>query len=804
MFSIKEHCLAEKPSSNEFVKYYHHNWQNFIDITDMVPPLYPTINHTNGGLYITDQDGTSKYMYDANNFAILIQNAMFATLHKGIIKIYIDNRGYSAYIHLPKLQEATYLFRSVIMFQDIEEPVFIPHLATNRLLKEDYSQPFNIKFYNYQSNNIRWMKNIEFLTLSHRSKISIPDLKSRNLRRCQIDGRQFLYSEVANELYPSSYEEILPVIDYEIPGGLLCDEVGLGKTFTVYGLIMNTLDVVHDIPMGSRIKKSNATLIVVPTRLIGQWVSEFQKFVKKDTHQIVKIASITDIRKKKVEDLMASDIVIVSDRFLINKSYESHVASGGYKLENLYWKRIVIDEGHEYMNYDYGQTTQRIKYKLMSLKGSFKWLLTATPFPQQRCNMDNYMNFFNGSANTNQFDNKHYNIFLRDYTRCNTYESIKDQISIPPIQQTTVLLTQDPVERAMYVNETSNPIRMIQMCTNILISGHGVIGENEFVKLEDVKNRMIKYFDKESDKLRKLVEECDNTIQQEEQEIEKYKDDKNSLQYKIHKDAYKICKDAKEKFEKEISSLVSRKKLFEDVEERATNDNCVICMGEINEIALTKCSHIFCRECISQSIARDRRCPMCRTDLNPSVDIGYMMVGNASVNKNGRYYKHVQKWGTKMAWLVQYLKEILKDNETRVILFSQWKKMLNLVGHVLSESDIGHVYLKGAANTLSKSMKTFKTSKDKRVIMLSSETSNSGSNLTEASHVILLDTFNGTPEQTKAIEDQAVGRASRLGQDKVVDVIRLIMKNTIEYDHYTRNISHEDIEEIEGGENKLI
>ena len=46
-----------------------------------------------------------------------------------------------------------------------------------------------------------------------------------------------------------------------------------------------------------------------------------------------------------------------------------------------------------------------------------------------------------------------------------------------------------------------------------------------------------------------------------------------------------------------------------------------------------------------------------------------------------------------------------------------------------------------------------------------------------------------TKENAKIIEQQAIGRASRIGQNKEVVVTRIIMENTIEHDYYKRNIS---------------
>ena len=54
------------------------------------------------------------------------------------------------------------------------------------------------------------------------------------------------------------------------------------------------------------------------------------------------------------------------------------------------------------------------------------------------------------------------------------------------------------------------------------------------------------------------------------------------------------------------------------------------------------------------------------------------------------------------------------------------------------------------------------------MIMLSLEHAASGTNLVEATHVILIDPVADTKERAVAIESQAIGRAHRMGQDKKV------------------------------------
>ena len=148
------------------------------------------------------------------------------------------------------------------------------------------------------------------------------------------------------------------------------------------------------------------------------------------------------------------------------------------------------------------------------------------------------------------------------------------------------------------------------------------------------------------------------------------------------------------------------------------------------------------------------------------------------------------KWGTKMSKLIKHVHKILsEDDSNRFIIFSQWDSMLKLVGKVLQESEINHLFLNGSIHVISGRIKKFKLDKSVRVVLLSSEKAASGLNLTEATHIVLLDTLNTDKESSKIIEEQAIGRSVRIGQQKNVHVQRFIMRDTIEHEYYIRNIS---------------
>ena len=113
--------------------------------------------------------------------------------------------------------------------------------------------------------------------------------------------------------------------------------------------------------------------------------------------------------------------------------------------------------------------------------------------------------------------------------------------------------------------------------------------------------------------------------------------------------------------------------------------------------------------------------------------------------------------------------------------------MLKLVGKVLQEFDIKYLNLNGSIHVVNGRIRRFKLDESIRIVLMSSEKSASGLNLQEANHIVLLDTMNTDRDNAKIIEEQAIGRAVRIGQKNPVNVIRLIMESTIEHDFFVKN-----------------
>ncbi len=112
----------------------------------------------------------------------------------------------------------------------------------------------------------------------------------------------------------------------------------------------------------------------------------------------------------------------------------------------------------------------------------------------------------------------------------------------------------------------------------------------------------------------------------------------------------------------------------------------------------------------------------------------------------------------------------------KILLFSQFTTMLDVIAKRLTEENISYYLLTGATSKemRAKLVDAFNND-DTGVFLISLKAGGVGLNLTGADMVIHYD-----PWWNVAAENQASDRAHRIGQDKVVSVFKLITKGTIE------------------------
>ena len=127
----------------------------------------------------------------------------------------------------------------------------------------------------------------------------------------------------------------------------------------------------------------------------------------------------------------------------------------------------------------------------------------------------------------------------------------------------------------------------------------------------------------------------------------------------------------------------------------------------------------------------------------------------------------------KLSRLLEMLPELLAEGR-KVILFSQFTSMLDLIKPELNQRGITFSEIRGATKDRLAPVQAFQSGAVP-LILVSLKAGGTGLNLTTADTVILYD-----PWWNPAVEAQAIDRAHRIGQTKPVFVHRLIARGTIE------------------------
>lgn len=224
-----------------------------------------------------------------------------------------------------------------------------------------------------------------------------------------------------------------------------------------------------------------------------------------------------------------------------------------------------------------------------------------------------------------------------------------------------------------------------------------------------------------------------------------------------------------------------------------TGVECPICLSDaVQDMCLwSSCGHVFCVSCNDRLFRESKSaiCPICRMKCS------YRYVLRVAAQKkmgNSLILKELDPtasddpilasipiksdWSIKITSLVRRilaLKTVAPDEKS--LVFSQFTDALKVVSLALKTHEIQHVHLYGKGKDSGNSIRSFREDDNIKVFLIGQRAGAQGLTLVRANHVFLLE-----PAIDPAIEQQAISRVHRIGQQRNVHVNRLILKNTIE------------------------
>lgn len=126
--------------------------------------------------------------------------------------------------------------------------------------------------------------------------------------------------------------------------------------------------------------------------------------------------------------------------------------------------------------------------------------------------------------------------------------------------------------------------------------------------------------------------------------------------------------------------------------------------------------------------------------------------------------------------LLELLKEY-RESGDRALVFSKFRRVLDILEECLGREGISYRVLDGSTNVKDRQLLVdeYQAKKSIGVFLLTTDAGGQGINLTAANKIVILDQSNN-PQQ----DVQAENRAHRLGQEREVEVVRLITRGTID------------------------
>ncbi|KFA52196.1 hypothetical protein S40293_00600 [Stachybotrys chartarum IBT 40293] len=527
----------------------------------------------------------------------------------------------------------------------------------------------------------------------------------------------------------------------DIRGGILADGMGLGKTLTMIASIVGSLARAERFPNSQNLSGSNetlipikSTLVVVPSvLLLDGWIEEINKHTLPGTLTTYKYHG-TD---RRLSSTSPPYQIIISTYGTVAADFKR----GGGILSKFHWYRLILDEAHFVRN----SATDQFK-AVSNISASIRWCMTGTPFQNSLNDLATLVRFLRVPL----LDNP--STFSRYIT--GTKKTVGG-LSNPDYRNLKLLLGSVYLGRRISSIFPNLGVNYVECRPSLSLSERQAYDE--------------------------LATSCSQSI-------------KEAVNHASGKLKIAPVLKAILKLRMFCNTGLVNPFVGKANEELMRPDELLSLRQQNGDAMCTECSTLLPssgpdKVAGSDSIMYNLRCQNCiekvggnepseddDSDL-PIEDIDIMqgvVYGATSTAKpdNSNGEAHPSK-----------LQALLKDvqehhSQSKSLVFSFWTRSLDLIGKMFDEKGIVFGRVDGQVKPSQRKsiLKDFLENPTTRVLLMTIGTGAVGlNNLSVANRVYILE-----PQWNPSVEDQAIGRVVRLGQEKQVCVVRYIMKTTVE------------------------
>lgn len=545
-------------------------------------------------------------------------------------------------------------------------------------------------------------------------------------------------------------------------GGLLGDEMGMGKTIQTVTLIMS--DYPQDAP----------TLVVVPPVALMQWSSEISSYTDGKLKVLVHHNADSKVKKLKINDLKKYDIVMISYAGLEsiyrkeNKGWKRDdvMVKENSRIHAIKWHRIILDEAHSIKS-----RTTGVARACFAVQATYKWCLSGTPVQNRIGEFFSLLRFL---------EIRPFACYFCKECPCNELHWKRDTRGYCVTCHHTAFQ-----HVSIFNQELLNPL----LNSSSLEDRKECLGKLRILTDRIMLRRMKRNYTASMELPPKYVQIHNEFFS------EKEKDFSTSIMTNTNRtfDTY-VSRGVMLNNYANIFGLIMQMRQVANhpdlILKRKTEGGqnvlvCGLCTETAEEPIRSRCHHTFCRECAKQFVnsLEDEQpdCPTCHIELSIDFDQPDVEQDEATVKKNSIINRiKMENWtsSTKIEMLVYDLYKLRKKHQTnKSIVFSQFTSMLQLVEWRLKRAGFKTVMLDGSMTPAQRqsSIEFFMTNVDVEVFLVSLKAGGVALNLTEASHVFIID-----PWWNPAAEWQSADRCHRIGQTRPCTITRLVIEDSVE------------------------
>lgn len=324
------------------------------------------------------------------------------------------------------------------------------------------------ELYPFQKRAVQWLLWREGAVEAHEPPDQLPELPHGFVRTTDGDGRNCLVSHFWGM---TTTDEQVPVhMSSEPKGGILAEEMGLGKTVEIIGLMcLHKMDPAKQSRSPKNLPRCSTTLIITPPAILQQWKNELQGLAPSLSvfaYEGLRVEAGNSDHEALVLRCMQHDVVLTTYNVLAREIHYAETPDRGLRHEKRYekrlspliqihWWRVVLDEAQMVES---GVSNAAKVAKLIPRDHS--WCVSGTPVKKDARDLFGLLDFLNYKPYCDfpirvweRLVTQHKNIFkgiFRTLALRHTKDQIKDDLQLPPQRRVVITVPFTQIEEQHY------------------------------------------------------------------------------------------------------------------------------------------------------------------------------------------------------------------------------------------------------------------------------------------------------------------------------------------------------------------